>query len=367
MLAVWFILVFLLGASAGSFINVAVYRLPFEKSLLWPGSRCGSCYQPIHWYDNLPLFSYWRLRGRCRACGVPFSMRYFLVELFVGLVFVGLFYLDIVANVLKIERLKDPEHFAILYGAIPFWAWAVFAHHAFLIGFLIAASLCDFDHMEIPLSLTVTGMIVGVIGATLLPWPWPNSTQFLRFPPPPSPLQPNLPFLANPKLPPGVYPWPVWYPLPEWLAPRSWQLGLLTGLAGAAAGALVMRAVRFLFGFGRGIEGLGMGDADLMMMAGAFVGWQLILTSFFLAVFPGLFFGIAQLVRRGNQALPFGPSLAAGVVLTLFLWPLLGPQFASLFFDPYVMGLLGGAGAVLLLVLAFLMRLVLGRPEPEAN
>jgi leader peptidase (prepilin peptidase)/N-methyltransferase len=363
MLYVWYLLVFLLGASVGSFINVAVYRLPYEKSLLWPGSRCGHCYQPIRWYDNLPLVSYWWLRGRCRSCGAKFSVRYFLVELFVGLVFAGLFHLEIVANVFKIDALEFQD-FAIKAGAIPFWAWAGFAHHAALLSFLIAASVCDFDHMEIPLSLTVTGTLVGLLGATLLPWPWPNYRWVI--PPPPAQPLPGMPFpVVNQNLPAGVYPWPVWFPLPRGLPAFSWQLGLITGLAGAAAGAVVMRAVRFLFGFGRGIEGLGMGDADLMMMAGAFVGWQPVLTSFFLAIFPGLFFGLAQLLLRGNQALPFGPSLAGGVVLTLLLWPVLGPRLAPLYFDPWLMGGLGIAGAFLLLFLAFLMRLVLGRPEPE--
>src|SRR5262249_50510800 len=79
----------------GSFINVCVSRLPYEKSLLWPGSRCGSCFQPIKLLDNIPLVSYWVLRGRCRTCGARFSIRYFLVELFTALAFAGLFYLDV--------------------------------------------------------------------------------------------------------------------------------------------------------------------------------------------------------------------------------------------------------------------------------
>ena len=55
------ITVFIVGASVGSFFNVCIYRLPLEKSLLWPGSRCGHCFQPIRWYDNIPLLSYWLL------------------------------------------------------------------------------------------------------------------------------------------------------------------------------------------------------------------------------------------------------------------------------------------------------------------
>src|SRR5262245_61340638 len=99
LLIIWLVLLFLMGSAVGSFLNVCVYRSPCEKSLLWPGSRCGRCLQPVRWYDNLPLVSYWLLRGRCRHCGARFSARYFLVELLTGLGFAGLFYLEVVANV----------------------------------------------------------------------------------------------------------------------------------------------------------------------------------------------------------------------------------------------------------------------------
>ncbi len=72
------------------------------------------------------------------------------------------------------------------------------------------------------------------------------------------------------------------------------------------------------------MEGLGVGDADLMMMAGAFVGWQPILIAFFAAILPGLVLGILQVMLRGNQAMPFGPALAIGVMLTLLTWPAIG-------------------------------------------
>ena len=113
---------------------------------------------------------------------------------------------------------------------------------------------------------------------------------------------------------PGLYPWPVWGPAARrWLPPGSWQLGLATGLAGVLAGMVMLRAVRFLFGLGRGKEGLGVGDADLMMMAGSLprlaAGGRRLLRR---ASSPALFFGIVQLICRGDQALPFGPSLAAG-------------------------------------------------------
>ena len=87
LLGLWLALVFVLGCVVGSGLNVCIYRLPYEKSLFWPNSTCGHCYQPIRWYDNIPLVSYWVLRGRCRTCKTKFSMRYFWVELFTGVVF----------------------------------------------------------------------------------------------------------------------------------------------------------------------------------------------------------------------------------------------------------------------------------------
>src|SRR5207244_12084750 len=99
----WLFVVFVLGTIVGSFLNVCIYRIPLEKSILWPGSRCGSCLQPVRWYDNIPLLSYLLLRGRCRTCHSAFSARYFLIELLTGLCFVGLFYLEIVDNVFGIS------------------------------------------------------------------------------------------------------------------------------------------------------------------------------------------------------------------------------------------------------------------------
>jgi leader peptidase (prepilin peptidase)/N-methyltransferase len=357
MLYVWFGLVFALGACVGGVLNYCFDRLPWEKSIFWPGPRCGRCYRPIRWYDNVPLVSYWVLRGRCRACGSPISGRYFLVELCTGLVFAGLFYLEVVRNLLDLPFLRQ-HHAAIAGGDVPAGAWAVFACHAVLVSFLLLTSLCDLDDMAIPLPITVTGTLLGLAFAALSPWPYPSAVGVL----------PAAGRFQPPRLDSGLYPWPVWYPLPAWLPPGSWQLGLATGLAGAAAGMICLRAVRFLFGLGRGIEGLGVGDADLMMMAGSFVGWQPVLVSFFVALGPGLFFGVAQVVRRGEQALPFGPSLALGVVLTVWLWPLIGDvePLRLLFFDPIFLAVVAGAGAGMLLAISFLLRLGRGTP-PQAE
>src|SRR5438094_69523 len=99
---------FVAGAVMGSFLNVWIARLPMEKSIFWPpGSRCGSCYRPIRFFDNLPLISYWLLGGKCRYCKAPFSMRYFVVELFVAVAFVMIFYVEIVLNIHDIPEFRN--------------------------------------------------------------------------------------------------------------------------------------------------------------------------------------------------------------------------------------------------------------------
>jgi leader peptidase (prepilin peptidase)/N-methyltransferase len=358
MLSVWLALVFVAGACAGSFLNVCVIRLPYEKSLLWPGWRCERCCQPVGWLDALPLFGYWLRLGRCRTCRAPFSARYFVLELLSGLCFVGLFYLDVVVNVHDIGLLRGQQA-AVRAGHVPWQAWVLFGHHALLLCFLLIASFIDLEHHEIPLPVTTTGTLVGLVGAVLWPWPWPDMALVATAPVPRPPGGFGIGLMMQaPK--PGIYPWPVWYPLPEWLPAGSWRLGLATGLAGVLAGTAMLRLVRFVFGLGRGKEGLGVGDADLMMMAGAFLGWQPVVIAFFVSVFPALLIGLAQLVVRGGQELAFGPSLSLGIVITMLCWRWIGPQVFVVFADPIVLGVLVPAGAVFLFVASLLIRLVRG-------
>jgi leader peptidase (prepilin peptidase)/N-methyltransferase len=85
------IVVTLFGLVVGSFDNVAIYRIPEEKSLWAPRSFCPNCGNTIAWYDNIPVLSYFILRRRCRHCGEPISWRYPLVELLSGLLFLAVF------------------------------------------------------------------------------------------------------------------------------------------------------------------------------------------------------------------------------------------------------------------------------------
>src|SRR5262245_57537113 len=115
--ALWYVFVFLLGLAVGSFLNVCVARLPYEKSLVWPGSHCPACLQPICWFDNIPVVSYLVLGGRCRSCRAPIAARYLLIELGTGLAFVALFHAEMVANVLGLPMLR--QRWGLAPGLVP--------------------------------------------------------------------------------------------------------------------------------------------------------------------------------------------------------------------------------------------------------
>ena len=141
--------VFAVGTVVGSFLNVCIYRIPWEKSVIWPGSRCPQCRTPIAARDNIPIVSWLALRGECRDCGLPISPRYPLVELLVGLLFLGLYYVDVV------HGQRGP------YGHEIGPPLATWGYHALLAALLVAATFIDYDLFIIPDQITVTGMVLG--------------------------------------------------------------------------------------------------------------------------------------------------------------------------------------------------------------
>jgi leader peptidase (prepilin peptidase)/N-methyltransferase len=360
-LAFWIVLVFVSGASVGSFLNVCIARLPFEKSLLWPNSRCGNCLQSIRWYDNLPILSYLWLRGRCRSCGQSYSIVYMLVELGTALSFVGLFWLEVVENV---HGWPGHVPIGLALGRFPATSWLGFAWHALLLSFLIVASVCDLRSREIPLQLTMTGTIVGLIGATLMPWPWPHAVGVI---PPPGPPAPPEDLFIHPltKLNQGIYAWPFMGPLPTWAGEGELLQGLLTGIVGALVGTFLLRIVGFVFSKGLGKEALGLGDADLMMLAGAFLGWQIIVVAFLLSAFPAILFVIIQMFFKNDGSLPFGPSLAFSVMATSLLWQPIGNFVRPLLFFGWMILFAAIACAGIMFILALLFRIIRGPGEPS--
>jgi len=124
-LSFWFIVC---GACVGSFLNVLVYRLPLRKSLVYPPSHCPRCGHLIRWYDNVPVFGWIKLRGKCRDCQLPISVRYPCVEGFCGILLGGVFVL--------LEHLLE----------CPFWFLIVLALFLSFLGtMLLAVCLIVYD------------------------------------------------------------------------------------------------------------------------------------------------------------------------------------------------------------------------------
>jgi leader peptidase (prepilin peptidase)/N-methyltransferase len=133
---------FVVGACIGSFLNVCVYRIPLNRSVVHPGSHCAACGAPIPWYHNLPIISWLYLRGKTACCGTRIDLRYWLVELGMAFLFLALW-------------LKYPPTEAILY--------------AIMVSGLTVACLIDLDHYIIPDRFTLGGCVAGFIACAIHP------------------------------------------------------------------------------------------------------------------------------------------------------------------------------------------------------
>lgn len=141
------IFAFIFGVAIGSFINVCIYRIPAETSIVKPSSRCPSCGHPIRFYDNIPILSFLILRARCRDCGAKISWRYPLIELITGLMAL------------------------LLFGK--FGLSLVFLVFFIFTAVLIVIAFIDLDHQIIPDILSLPGIPVFFLAAVFivkLPW-----------------------------------------------------------------------------------------------------------------------------------------------------------------------------------------------------
>lgn len=137
------IVVFVFGLCVGSFLNVCIYRVPESKSIAYPGSMCPLCGAKIQFYDNIPLLSYALLKGRCRNCRTPISLRYPLVELLSGALAVSIL---------------------IRYGLTP-EAAVIFV----FVAVLIVITFIDIDHRIIPDVISLPGIAAFFLAARLIP------------------------------------------------------------------------------------------------------------------------------------------------------------------------------------------------------
>jgi leader peptidase (prepilin peptidase)/N-methyltransferase len=145
----WLVLAGLLGLVVGSFLNVCIYRLPLEQSLAYPPSRCMSCNRRLRWFENIPVFAWIALGGKCRTCRTPIPAVYPLVEAFTGAMFVLA---------------------AWHYGP----GWLLFSR--LLLGCaLIVLFFIDLHHRILPNVITVPGTIIGFILSVVTPPGWVSS------------------------------------------------------------------------------------------------------------------------------------------------------------------------------------------------
>jgi len=135
---------FVFGAVVGSFLNVCIYRMPKDESVVFPPSHCPQCNYQIRWYDNIPLLSYLLLRGKCRGCGTRISPQYPLVEL-----------VNAVLTLLLFNRFGVSLSFLALF---------------LFCSALVVVTFIDIEHQIIPDEISLSGIIVGFLFSFFLPF-----------------------------------------------------------------------------------------------------------------------------------------------------------------------------------------------------
>ena len=142
--------IFFLGAIIGSFLNVCIYRIPAEESIVSPRSRCPNCGASIRWYQNIPIFSYLMLGGKCGSCRVGISWRYPIVEALTGALFVLVFF-----------------YFQFSSATLVYWVF---------VAALIVITFIDLDHQIIPDVISLPGIVIGFLCSFAIPWlSWTDS------------------------------------------------------------------------------------------------------------------------------------------------------------------------------------------------
>jgi leader peptidase (prepilin peptidase)/N-methyltransferase len=146
----WSLVFFALGCIVGSFLNVCIHRLPLGMSIVTPKSHCPHCKYSIPWYLNIPLVTWLALHGRCKNCGAPISLRYFVVELLTGVAFLSCWL-----------AFGDAGH--------PLQSMPVALVYAIFLAGLIVATFIDFENLIIPDEITIGGMAAGFAASFFLP------------------------------------------------------------------------------------------------------------------------------------------------------------------------------------------------------
>jgi leader peptidase (prepilin peptidase) / N-methyltransferase len=223
---------FLFGIVIGSFLNVCIARIPEGLSIITPGSHCPRCQQPIKAYDNIPVLSWFLLRGKCRHCHLPISPMYPIVEFLTGALFVLTYY-----------------RFGL---TLPTFKFLIF-------------------------SCLLVILIVTDIVARLLP----DAVNWFGF---------GLALAFATRVPPGGFA-EVW--IRDHRIPPA-LVGVLAALIGGAFGSLILLGAATLYKLVRKREGMGMGDVKMMAMVGAFLGVRGAFLTILIGTLLGSIVGIAM-------------------------------------------------------------------------
>ncbi len=243
------------GALIGSFLNVCVYRLPMNQSLVRPRSRCPACGAPVAWYDNVPVLSWLALRARCRRCGARISWQYPLVELAVAAIWAGsVWWLGV--------------SFAALSAAV-------------LVTLLLGILLTDARHYIIPDEFSLGGLGLG-LGLSLV-----TDIGIVHA-------------LIGAALGYGVL----------WVVKSAGDLALRRGWIGG-------EEVTATLGEDEPVTAMGGGDLKMMAMVGSFLGWRGVLLTIFLGALAGSIIHLPFLFRKEKPLVAFGIYLALGAFVTL--------------------------------------------------
>lgn len=271
--------VFIFGLIIGSFLNVVIYRVPKKESIVFPGSHCPACNAIIKPYDNIPVFSYMILGGKCRNCETSISPIYPAVELLVAVLFFLAF-------------IKSGDQFQIYqsaYDEIPARFWLSLIGDLVFISFIIPLVFIDYRYKLLPDALTYPGLLILLVMRLIAPDQW---------------------LLAHTQKLFGLAGKP------------DWIVALVGSLLGAIVGGGSLWLVREAYYRLRRVEGMGQGDIKMMAMVGAYLGWQLTLLTIFTGSLLGSVIGIMLIARnRGSMKteLPFGVFLGPAALFALFL------------------------------------------------
>jgi leader peptidase (prepilin peptidase) / N-methyltransferase len=352
------------GAVIGSFLNVVIHRVPRGESVVWPGSHCPACGVGIAPLDNLPLLSFILLRGRCRRCQSPISLRYPLVELATALIFGALVWKNGVTPetliemvfvgailsliVIDIETRTLPNIITyplLLIGLLAsLWrsGWGEPIRYSFDLSLLLVSGESAFDPLQIGIQgALLIGLAIPVLWLVdrldlllfgkYFEWEdlgsdsdtvtegiedgWSERAELLHD------------RMVYGSLISGLLIGAGWfigvqhYGDLDRLAIENASQGLTAGVSGALVGALPVWLLRTFHFYLRGREGMGLGDVKLLAGIGAFLGWQGALGTILLGSISGSIVGLL-LLRRSKEGLqttiPFGCFLGLAALLILF-------------------------------------------------